>query len=224
MNRIALLATALFSFPAFAQTNATSDHFIQARQAEVEKIAESLYSTHLDSRWTLHTVGSCGSFTHHAFASFVTSTPKGARFVAIYDLDHAAARSADRPWEGGVRLLRVSELPGNQDEADLVQNALLGAFNHAVLEEKTTRGREMDPADEAVCLLLLAGESLQTTDAARDPDALRSTKPVKVSSILIPLAASAGTSRTASVLFNPDGTIAAASLLVRRKPSEVAPQ
>ena len=219
MNRYNVFAAMLLSYSAVAQNASAPESFIQARQPEVEKLAESLYSTHLDSRrWPRHVVEQCSSFTHHGFASFDAASPQGVRFVAIYDLDHAAARSEEKPWEGGVKLLRLKSAAATETESELAP-ALIAAFNRALVEEKAARGKEMSPADEAICLIRLAGDKPDVSSSTTDAAGTGSTEPVKVTSLLLPLQGSAGTLRTAAVGFASDETISTASLMVRQNPA-----
>jgi hypothetical protein len=220
MNRIAIFAVVFLSFKiALSQSDPTSDSFINSRQVEVERLAETLYSTRLDSsRWVRHDVKSCGGFTHHSFALFDDKSAKDARFVAIYDLDHAAARSTEKPWEGGIKLLPLRPRSGLQLDGDLASEALLSAFNRAVTMENAVHRSKMDPVDETICLISLSGEEPAITSTQEAHAEAHSKPPVKIASLLLPLAGGPGVTPMASLEFGPNGEISKAKITEQHKP------
>ena len=216
MIRFAIGGALLLSTPCLlAQTSSPATQFVAARQPEVERMAEIFYNTHLDKgAWARHDLPECAVLTHHAFVRFDGTLKNGtaASFLAIYDLDHAPARTKDQPWQGGVTLVRVAPAQQDRQDAGPSPDYLIVAFNRALQQEhKTSVGGASQTVSsaEAVarCFISVNGNFPEQTEAhtgaALSPEA--SHQPL--SGVMIPLSGSSASARIQYVNFDKDGSI-----------------
>jgi hypothetical protein len=213
---LALLFSGAQSSPP-ADPIAQQNQIVDARQPEVARLGDLFYRVNLDGpQWTRKPLTPCAAWTHHAFALFSAKDPatQGSPFLAVYSLDHPKAKSLDRPWEGGVILVRLDNLGRGQPAID--ESTQVTLFNRILAEERakaTSSTPQIDPQTIASCYLRMTGEK-QKENITADPKRFAG---YRVDSMLIPVQAAPATTRTQFLRFDNTGLVEAT---IFTRPSE----
>jgi hypothetical protein len=218
-----LLAIALIAISAIcaeAQHVPATD-LIVSRQPEITSLGKIFYQVNLDDgSWTRQQISSCPAFSQHAFALFTREEPgvANSKFLAIYKLNSVAAKSLDKPWQGGGLLFPLEEYRDSSKESRYDERDLLTVFNRIWTEEHRAGVLHQPPVGSvqmmmADCFIQISGEHRNKPLLATDYSKSGSEQ---VSTMLINLKGTDHFARTQSLQFGKDGLIEEAVVLVHR--------
>ena len=204
---------------AAAQNGPSPAQFIASRQTEVERLAKALFSTQLnDGTWARHELPSCVQLPHHAFARFDETPASGpsAHFLAIYDLSKAPARPADKPWRGGILLLRVHPPSQNHVGSVPAEASFIEAFNRVLQQERAAQPQGTpDNFATANCFLRIAGNEPMAPDPKNGLPETQDATATPIVAVVLPLKGDAGFLRSQYVKFDERGLITEAGIDVQ---------
>jgi hypothetical protein len=216
----AIVLIAISAMCAEAQRVPAAD-LIASRQPEITSLGKIFYQVNLDDgSWTRQQISSCPAFSQHAFALFIRKDPGAAnsKFLAIYKLNSVAAKSLDKPWQGGGLLFPLEEYRDSSKESRYDEQDLLTVFNRIWAEEHQA-GVAHQPAVGSVqmmmadCFIEISGEHRNKPISATDYSKSGSEP---VSTMLIDLTGTDHFARTQSLQFGKNGLIEEAAVLVQR--------
>jgi hypothetical protein len=202
---------------------------VEARQGEVERLAEAVYGIQLrQGQWTHSVISACPAFRRHAFARYERQDAREA-FMAIYDLDVPPAKQKGKPWLGGIVLLPLyGAHRGEQEKPVASSDAAVADFNKVWLDERSHQAHpdifpDLTWSGVAGCYARIVGDQ-PLADSAMEPNSsgIETQAPgiafdlqgEKVSDVLLPLVGTATTKRTMYVMFDANGLVTEAGVSV----------
>lgn len=209
MRCLVALSLLLNCLPFYAQAK-PAPAIIAARQPEVIQLGKMLYRVDLsEPDWKQQIIFPCPAFIHHAFAKFEARDValRNETYLAIFNLEKSPARSIERPWEGGVILLRLHHEPDGKSMLD--ENNLVSVFNQMLRGEVISGKGGGDRLQAAKCFAAMTGEVL----AEGIPDS-QGDLPFNV--IFMGLVSPSDSTRTLRIKFAGDGSIQEASIRIER--------